>query len=81
MDPLSLLPPFSLLLLLTQRDELAVSDPIRSDSPTFKVFSLHHRHQSYAIHAKSKMKQEEWVGKIRQLTADDELEQLVRSVS
>ena len=66
------------LHILSQRDELSLADDTRSGgSHVFKVFSRHHRNQSYAIHANTTLAKQEWVGKIRQLKEEEILEQEV----
>ena len=85
--PSSLLPFFDpypifflscVLHLLPQRDELSLADDTHSGaSNVFKVFSRHHRHQSYAIHTNTKLAMQEWVGKIRQLKEEENMEQVV----
>ena len=64
--------------ILSQRDELSLVDDTHSGgSHVFKVFSQHHRSQSYAIHTNSTLAKQEWVGKIRMLKEEESFEQAV----
>ena len=79
----SLLPPLhsrfpTPLHILSQRDELNLADDTHSGgSHVFKVFSQHHRSQSYAIHTNTTLAKQEWVGKIRKLKEEESFEQVV----